>query len=71
LILIILLKILLLKLNQLYYNILKKGYAILKVNNVIVSNPSLLKIGDEIETIIKNKTLKSVIKNINESKNEE
>lgn len=52
-------------------NILKKGYAILKVNNVIVSNPSLLKIGDEIETIIKNKTLKSVIKNINESKNEE
>jgi len=52
-------------------NILNKGYAILKVNNVIVSNPSLLKIGDEIETIIKNKTLKSVIKNINESKNEE
>ena len=52
-------------------NILKKGYAILKVNNVIVSNPSLLKIGDEIETIFKNKTLKSVIKNINESKNEE
>ncbi len=52
-------------------NILKKGYAILKINNVIVSNPSLLKIGDEIETIIKNKTLKSVIKNINESKNEE
>jgi exodeoxyribonuclease VII large subunit len=43
-------------------NILKKGYAILKVNNVIVSNPSLLKIGDEMETIIKNKTLKSVIK---------
>ncbi len=52
-------------------NILKKGYAILKVNNVIVSNPSLLKIGDEIETIIKNKTLKSVIKNINKSTNEE
>jgi len=52
-------------------NILKKGYAILKINNVIVSNPSLLKIGDEIETIFKNKTLKSVIKNINESKNEE
>jgi len=52
-------------------NILKKGYAILKVNNVIVSNPSLLKIGDEIETIIKNKTLKSVIKNINKNTNEE
>lgn len=52
-------------------NILKKGYAILKVNNVIVSNPSLLKIGDEIETIIKDKTLKSVIKNINKNTNEE
>lgn len=43
-------------------NILKKGYAIVKVNNEITSNPDDLKIGSEMEIILSDTIIKSTIK---------
>ncbi|MES2654994.1 MAG: exodeoxyribonuclease VII large subunit [Bacteroidota bacterium] len=45
-------------------NVLKKGYALVKLNNKIVSNPSQLKVGDEVETVIKNTKIKSTVSDI-------
>jgi exodeoxyribonuclease VII large subunit len=45
-------------------NVLKKGYALVKLNNKIVSNANQLKAGDEVETFIKDTKVVSVISNI-------
>jgi exodeoxyribonuclease VII large subunit len=45
-------------------NVLKKGYALIKINNKIISNPSKLQTGDEIETTIKDAKFLSVISKI-------
>jgi exodeoxyribonuclease VII large subunit len=45
-------------------NVLKKGYALVKLNNKIVSNANQLKAGDEVETYIKDTKVVSVISNI-------
>lgn len=43
-------------------NILKKGYAIVRVNNEITSNPDDLKIGSEMEIILADTLIKSTVK---------
>lgn len=43
-------------------NILRKGYAIVKVNEKIISNAENIKAGDEIEVILKDAKLKSTVK---------
>lgn len=43
-------------------NILKKGYAIIKVNNEITSNPDDLKIGKDIEILLSDTIIKSTVK---------
>jgi exodeoxyribonuclease VII large subunit len=43
-------------------NILKKGYAVIKVNNEITSNPDDLKIGKDIEILLSNTIIKSTVK---------
>lgn len=43
-------------------NILKKGYAIVKVNNKITSNPNNIIIGNDIDIILSNKLIKSTVK---------
>jgi exodeoxyribonuclease VII large subunit len=43
-------------------NILKKGYAIIKVNNEITSNPDDLKIGKDIDILLSNTIIKSTVK---------
>lgn len=43
-------------------NILKKGYAIVKVNNKITSNPDIINIGNDIDIILSNKLIKSTVK---------
>lgn len=45
-------------------NVLKKGYALVKLNNKIVSNANQLKAGDEVETFIKDTKIVSVISEI-------
>ena len=47
-------------------NILKKGYAIIKVNNKITSNPDNIKIGNDIDIILSNKLIKSTVKHKND-----
>lgn len=43
-------------------NILKKGYAIVKVNNKITSNPEDIKIGNEIDIILYDNLIKTTVK---------
>jgi exodeoxyribonuclease VII large subunit len=43
-------------------NILKKGFAIVKRNGTVTSNPDLLSIGSEMEVILLDKSIKSIIK---------
>lgn len=43
-------------------NILKKGFAILKINDKIVSDPKGIEVGDDIDIILSNTKLKSTIK---------
>ena len=43
-------------------NILKKGFAILKLNNKTISNPNEIKVGDDIEIIFSETKIKSTIK---------
>lgn len=43
-------------------NILKKGYAIIKVNNEITSNPDDLKIGKDIEILLSDTIIKTTVK---------
>ena len=43
-------------------NILKKGYAIIKVNNEITSNPDDLKVGKDIDILLSNTIIKSTVK---------
>jgi exodeoxyribonuclease VII large subunit len=45
-------------------NVLKKGYAIIKFNNKIISNAEHLQKGNEIETYIKNTKIISVISSV-------
>ncbi len=45
-------------------NVLKKGYALVKLNNKIVSNANQLKAGDEVETFIKDTKIVSVISEV-------
>lgn len=45
-------------------NVLKKGYALVKLNNKIVSNANQLKAGDEVETFIKDTRIVSVISEV-------
>ncbi len=45
-------------------NVLKKGYALVKLNNKIVSNANQLKAGDEVETFIKDTKIVSVISSV-------
>lgn len=45
-------------------NVLKKGYALVKLNNKIISNASQLTAGDEVETFIKNAKILSVISKV-------
>jgi exodeoxyribonuclease VII large subunit len=42
-------------------NILKKGYAVVKVNNKITSNPNNIKIGNDIEIILSDKIINSTV----------
>lgn len=44
------------------YNILKKGFAIVKANNRITSNPNDIKIGQDIEIVLKDTQLKTTVK---------
>jgi len=44
-------------------NILKKGFAVVKVNNKITSNPDKIGVGDEIEIILANTQIQSTVKN--------
>lgn len=44
-------------------NILKKGFAIIKVNNQITSNPDKIQIGAEIDIILNETKIKSTVKN--------
>lgn len=43
-------------------NILKKGYAIIRINNEITSNPDDLKIGKDIDILLSNTIIKSTVK---------
>jgi exodeoxyribonuclease VII large subunit len=43
-------------------NILKKGYAIIKVNNEITSNPDDIEVGKDIEIMLSNTIIKSTVK---------
>lgn len=43
-------------------NILKKGYAIIKVNNKITSNPEDIKIGNDIDIILSDNIIKTTVK---------
>jgi len=43
-------------------NILKKGFAIIKHNGVVTSNPDLLSAGSEMEVILIDKSIKSTVK---------
>lgn len=43
-------------------NILKKGYAIIKVNNKITSNPDDLKVGKDIDILLSTTIIKSTVK---------
>lgn len=43
-------------------NILKKGYAIVKANNKITSNPDNIEIGSDIDIILSDKLIKSTVK---------
>jgi exodeoxyribonuclease VII large subunit len=45
-------------------NVLKKGYAIIKFNNKIISDAKQLKAGDELETMIKDTKFVSVVSKI-------
>jgi exodeoxyribonuclease VII large subunit len=45
-------------------NVLKKGYALVKLNNKIVSNANQLKAGDELETYIKDTRIVSVVSEV-------
>ena len=45
-------------------NVLKKGYALVKINNKIISNTAQLQKGNEIETYIKNTKIVSVISSV-------
>lgn len=45
-------------------NVLKKGYALVKLNNKIVSNANQLKAGDEVETFIKDTKIVSVVSSV-------
>jgi exodeoxyribonuclease VII large subunit len=45
-------------------NVLKKGYALVKLNNKIVSNANHLKAGDEVETFIKDTKIVSVVSEV-------
>ncbi|MBJ7429581.1 MAG: exodeoxyribonuclease VII large subunit [Bacteroidia bacterium] len=45
-------------------NVLKKGYALVKLNNKIVSNANQLKAGDEVETFIKDTKIVSVVSEV-------
>jgi exodeoxyribonuclease VII large subunit len=45
-------------------NVLKKGYALVKLNNKIVSNANQLKAGDELETYIKDTKIVSVVSEV-------
>jgi exodeoxyribonuclease VII large subunit len=42
-------------------NILKKGYAIVKINNKITSNPKTIKLGSSIEIIVADKIITSTV----------
>lgn len=43
-------------------NILKKGFAIVKHNGAVTSNPNLLTVGSEMEVILLDKSIKSTVK---------
>jgi len=45
-------------------NVLKKGYALVKLNNKIISNANQLQKGNEIETYIKNTKIVSIISSV-------
>ena len=45
-------------------NVLKKGYALVKINNKIISNAAQLQMGNERETYIKNTKIVSVISSV-------
>jgi exodeoxyribonuclease VII large subunit len=45
-------------------NVLKKGYALVKLKNKIVSNANQLKAGDELETYIKDTKIVSVVSEV-------
>ena len=45
-------------------NVLKKGYALVKLNNKIISNAKQLQKGNEIETYIKNTKIVSIISSV-------
>jgi exodeoxyribonuclease VII large subunit len=45
-------------------NVLKKGYALVKVNNKIISNTNQIKNGDVIETLIKDTQITSTVSNV-------
>jgi exodeoxyribonuclease VII large subunit len=45
-------------------NVLKKGYALVKINNKIISNANQLQKGNEIETYLKNTKIVSVISSV-------
>ena len=45
-------------------NVLKKGYALVKLNKKIVSNANQLKAGDEVETFIKDTKIVSVVSEV-------
>lgn len=44
-------------------NILKKGFAVVKVNNKITSNPNKIEIGEEIQIILANTQIQSTVNN--------
>lgn len=46
-------------------NILKKGYAIVRVNNAITSNPKKIKVGDDIDIILSDTLIKTTVKQKN------
>ena len=43
-------------------NILKKGFAIIKLNGEVTSNPEAISIGSEMEVILLDKSIKSIVK---------
>lgn len=47
-------------------NILKKGFAIVKHNGNVISNPGSLKVGADMEVVLADKSIKSTVKSIKE-----